>query len=597
MKWRTGWLRFAGALVPVASCALVFASSAQASLDPAASLYRPEAIGVIKLELPPASIKALELDPEGEYQPGTFSYAETGGTPGSIGTFSPPQEASIRLKGSYSFRPLGQKAAFKIKFPKKGTFLGLRKMTLNNMVQDTSMLNELLAYQTFRALGVPASRIGYADVIVNGQDYGVHTNLETLDKVSLEKRFGPFEEPPQHLYEGESGADVVPATANLLEVDEGDEADRSDLEALVAAVNGPSPPDWSDTVTPYANLVEMTRMFAAQKYMGEIDGYSTLNSRSGLPNNYYLYSDPLGQFRILPSGTDENWFLQHIEPFLGSAGVLFNRCVADTSCYGLYKAADRRLLELLPDLELDTAARCVAAMLQPWQAIEPAQMRTATAGEIATRVAAIRTYIPQRAHELATFIGAPAPTLPTGTPCPAYGSREEEAAVAEPPQEEEPEEEGEEPEDPDEEPGPEKPKGEEKPSSPTLSPSSPEFASSPGALLAPASLTLPQRDGPLRLWLTLLRGRTLLTHVDVPEAGGLRLTAKMGVDGDGPTVCVSQTKVRAGSTMVSCRLDVEARRSLSQHARRLALSAVLRTLSGARSDYSRTVTLGGTVGR
>ncbi|MDX6636466.1 MAG: hypothetical protein QOF06_2669 [Solirubrobacterales bacterium] len=83
--------------------------------DLAASFYRPGIVNVIKLELAPAAIKALETDPE-EYQPGTFSMAETNGTPTGIGEYSAPIEAQIRLKGSGSFKPLGHKSAFKIKF-------------------------------------------------------------------------------------------------------------------------------------------------------------------------------------------------------------------------------------------------------------------------------------------------------------------------------------------------------------------------------------------------------------------------------------------------------------------------------------------------
>ena len=50
----------------------------------------------------------------------------------------------MRLKGQASFRPLGKKAAFKVKFPEANRLLGLKSMTLNNMVQDASMVHETL---------------------------------------------------------------------------------------------------------------------------------------------------------------------------------------------------------------------------------------------------------------------------------------------------------------------------------------------------------------------------------------------------------------------------------------------------------------------
>ena len=45
---------------------------------------------------------------------------------------------------------------------------------------------------------MPASRTGYAYVRVNGSDYGVYLNVETLDDVSLPRWFAST----GHLYEG-----------------------------------------------------------------------------------------------------------------------------------------------------------------------------------------------------------------------------------------------------------------------------------------------------------------------------------------------------------------------------------------------------------
>jgi hypothetical protein len=71
------------------------------------------------------------------------------------------------LKGHGTFRPLGKKSAFKLKFAKKDRFFWLKKLTLNNMVQDASMIHETLGYEVLRAVGVPAPRTGFAYVRVN----------------------------------------------------------------------------------------------------------------------------------------------------------------------------------------------------------------------------------------------------------------------------------------------------------------------------------------------------------------------------------------------------------------------------------------------
>jgi spore coat protein CotH len=416
-------LRRAACLSPLTPL-LVFAlvASAQAAGDPAGSLYRPETINVIKLELPQSSIDALKADPEGEYQPATFSFAETDGTPSGVGEFSTPLDVSVRLKGSGSFLPLGQKAGFKIKFAKKATFRGLRKMTLNSMVQDTSMLHEVLSYRAMRTLGVPGSRTSFADLIVNGEDYGVHLNIENLDKVALEKRYGTFQEPPQHLYEGEYGADATPAAADLLEVDEGEEDDRSDLNALVAAANGKAGEQWYEAVSQHADLKEMTRMWLAEKYLGHADGYAGEDAPMQ-PNNYYLYSDAAGRFQMLPWGMDQN--LVYRRPFEGSAGSLFDGCISGATCRAIYRQAAEEALEAIPPLDLSTAGRCIAERLQPWQEQEPQVMQPHSGAEIAAAVSEARDYVASRPGELAAAFKLPAPpSQPLGT-CPPYGSGEE----------------------------------------------------------------------------------------------------------------------------------------------------------------------------
>lgn len=185
--------------------------------DPAAPLFEPEAVAAIELTLPEASIAALE-DPEKreKYQDGAFSLAMTDGTPIGGEEPSAPIDVGIRLKGGRgSFRPLTGKAAFKIKFNhsvKGQTFLGLKTLTLNNMVQDPSMLHEALAYEAFRAASIAAPRTGYAYVRVNGEDYGLYLNVETLDDVALPRWF----EATGHLYEGAYGSDVTPGGAGGL---------------------------------------------------------------------------------------------------------------------------------------------------------------------------------------------------------------------------------------------------------------------------------------------------------------------------------------------------------------------------------------------
>lgn len=394
-------LRAAPALLAAALLSLALASPAAALT--AEEMYEADTVVVIDLQLPPASVAALEAEPE-EYVEGSFSLAPTDGTPGGVGAFSAPLTVGVRLKGESSFRDLSGKAAFKVKFNEfvKGQkFLGLKNLTLNNMVLDPSMVHETLAYQAFRDAGVPAPRSGYADVRVNGEEFGMHLNLETLDDVALERLFGPFEAPPQHLYEGQAGVDIVPGDAGLFEIDEGEDDERLDLEALIAAVAAPSP-GFSERVAGLADLGEMTRMWAVERYLAHWDGYSTQ------PHNYYLHSDPLGEFQMLPWSTDQTWALPQLG-FGPPGAALFEACFADAPCRSLYIDALREARDAVTALDPGTRAGELATLLAPWQQLEKAPRKPFGPAEIAAAVAGVGQFAAKRPAALAKFLGEDEP--------------------------------------------------------------------------------------------------------------------------------------------------------------------------------------------
>ena len=406
---RLGGISLAWAAIQLA-VGLAPVAAAGEEVDLVSSMYSPESVAEIELDLPQASIEALEAEPD-EYQPATFALKVGAATYG-------PYAVGARLKGGVgSFRPLPGKAGLKVKFDEYvdgQTFFGLEKLTLNNMVQDPSMVHETLTYELSRSLGVPAPRTGYAFVWLNGEAYGVYLNVETLDAVSLPRWFATT----LHLYEGQAGLDVSPGAALDFEVDEGKSKKREDLEALILAANSDLG-DWSDGMVAVADLTEMTRMWAVERYVGHWDGYAGADAEFDRPNNYYLHSVESGLFQMLPWGVDQTWEsrLEFDEP---AGGLLFNECYADASCKALYVDA---LLDLQAsiadlDLDLDSLASCIAERLAPWQAMEDDQRRQYDAEGIAHGVAEAREFIEERPAELADWLGADAPAAATGrAPC------------------------------------------------------------------------------------------------------------------------------------------------------------------------------------
>lgn len=419
-------------LLALLLAALALMAPAPASADDAASMYTTDAVVAIDLTLSEAAIAELEAEPF-EYVKGTFSLAPTDGTPAGIEDplTSTPLEVGIRLKGNLgaSFQDLDGKAAFKVKFDEfvdGQTFLGLEKMTLNNMVQDRSMLHETLAYRAFRDAGVPAPRTGYAFVRVNEEPYGLYLNLESLDVIALERIFGaPFQNPPQHLYEASYGYDVYPGEASKFEVDEGKNKTRTDLEALVTAVNASEPASFLERVAANADLEEMTRMWAVEKYIGHWDGYAGVQKEEGpnlhRPNNYYLYSEPSGRFQMIPWGTDQT-FEETID-FDAHDGLMFDLCLEDAPCLEMFRG---RVLDVLNQFKGDGYEQWtaeMAAVLAPWQAIDP--RKPYDQAEIADGVEWIPYFLSKRVVDAEEWLDVGQPPTPKVDPPPTPPSEPE----------------------------------------------------------------------------------------------------------------------------------------------------------------------------
>ena len=102
---------------------LGLALPAAARADDTDALYSRADAALIDLTLSDEARQALLADP-GEYVDATLALEL-----GDLGYG--PETVEVRLKGQASFRPLGKKSAFKVKFPKANPLLGLKSMTLN----------------------------------------------------------------------------------------------------------------------------------------------------------------------------------------------------------------------------------------------------------------------------------------------------------------------------------------------------------------------------------------------------------------------------------------------------------------------------------
>jgi hypothetical protein len=330
-----------------------FIGDEDGSEEPPYDLYDAKRLPTFKLTLEPEAEAQLAADPR-TYVPATLELVE-GDTTESL-------TVGLRLKGKGSFRMLPAKASFRIKVDKyvdDQRLRGLEDLTLNNMIQDRSLMAERLAYTAFREMGVAAPRANHARVYLNGEYYGLYANIETPNRDFLARW---FEDPSRNLYE-QNGRDFNHSKAVKsfeLETNEKADDDRALLQALHEATTA-----WDlDRARELVDWPKFMIYSALEAAVNQVDGYSFAQT---FPNNYRIYDSETGAV-FIPWGLD--WALSHVatqdggyyvDPFWvrPSHGVLMRMCRADEACTAEYADAVRTVAERWDGLNLE-------ALLDEW---------------------------------------------------------------------------------------------------------------------------------------------------------------------------------------------------------------------------------------
>ena len=103
----------------------------------------------------------------------------------------------IRAKGNTSLTTVSSmdsdRYSFKIEFDQYDntkSYHGLDKLSLNNLIQDNTMMKDYLTYQLMGEFGVAAPLCSYTYITVNGEDWGLYLAVEGVEDAFLERNYG-----------------------------------------------------------------------------------------------------------------------------------------------------------------------------------------------------------------------------------------------------------------------------------------------------------------------------------------------------------------------------------------------------------------------
>lgn len=277
---------------------------------------------------------------------------------------------AVKLKGAAgSYRSVDDRPALTLslnRFVPGRRLFGLRRLHLNNSVQDPSYLNEYVASELFRAAGVPTARVAWATVRFGDEDLGLYVLKEAFEKELLRCFFA---NPHGNLYDGGFLRDID----QKLERDSGyGPSDHSDLASLAAiAEERDAPRRWA-RLQQALDVYRFATYAALSAMLVDWDGYP-LNR-----NNYRVYFNPEdGRAVFMPHGMDQILQRTYLELDQGWAGLLAWAVFSTDPGQALYEARCRELFRQL--FTFDRVSNLVARASSALEAVRPDMPRIADA--------------------------------------------------------------------------------------------------------------------------------------------------------------------------------------------------------------------------
>jgi spore coat protein CotH len=321
------------------------------------SLFSDDELPVFELTMTNQAISDL-IDEPYEYVRGSLTYQGI--------TYD---NVAIRTKGENSWKPIDEKASLKIDLNHyddgPGDILGLKKITLQAMNEDYSMMHERVGYRMFREAGVPAARATHALVYLNGDYYGLFTHLESVDDVMIGRW---FEDDSGSLFEQHDADYYTDYVQNNIhfQLEEGED-NREALQALADDLQG-SGAAAVEAAGEHINWDNFITYWAVGAVVMNFDTYPYHS------DDCHVYHDPTtDQLYYIPHGVDESFYYEdyyyHMEDSAG--GLLAYRCREVSECRDQWAAKVYEVQALAEEIDLAGYARDVQEQIQDWAEADP----------------------------------------------------------------------------------------------------------------------------------------------------------------------------------------------------------------------------------
>lgn len=225
------------------------------------------------------------------------------------GTSYPNVGVHYRGASSFFMVPAGYKKSLNVTmdFVDAGQSLhGYRTLNLNNANGDPSLMRGVL-YEHIASQYLPTPAANFARVVINGEYWGVYTNVAQFNKDFLRDHFTTedgvrWKVPgsPQGRGGLEYLGDEPDAYRRLYEIKNKDNAASWTALIHLTKVLNTTPVDQLEAaITPILNVDGALKFLALENALVNSDGYWTRAS------DYNIYLDPSGRFHIIPHDINE----------------------------------------------------------------------------------------------------------------------------------------------------------------------------------------------------------------------------------------------------------------------------------------------------